>query len=64
MTITTTQPPEAEFEARIDATLERVFPGVTQLRHQSRFKLRVGRTVLEAGAANYVEGRADIIFWN
>lgn len=63
MTITTTRPPEAELEARIDATLERVFAGFTQLRHQSRFKLRVGRTVLEAGAADYVEGRADIMVY-
>jgi hypothetical protein len=63
MTITTTQPPEAQLEARIHATLARVFTGITELRHQLRFKLRVGRTVLEAGTADYVEGRADIIVY-
>ncbi|MEF8748827.1 MAG: type I restriction enzyme HsdR N-terminal domain-containing protein [Candidatus Accumulibacter propinquus] len=63
MPITTTHPPEAQLEARINATLTRVFSGATELRHQHRFKLRVGRTVLDAGFADYVEGRADIIVY-
>ena len=63
MPITTTHPPEAQLEARINATLTRVFSGATDLRHQHRFKLRVGRTVLDAGSADYVEGRADIIVY-
>ena len=63
MSITTTHPTEAQLEARITATLARVFAGVTELRHQLRFKLRVGRSVLNAGVPNYVEGRADIIVY-
>lgn len=63
MSITTTHPTEAQLEARINATLNRVFAGVTELRHQLRFKLRVGRTELDAGVADYLEGRADIIVY-
>ena len=63
MTITTTTPPEAQLEARINATLSRVFVGTTELRHQLRFKLRVGRTTFDAGASDYVEGRADILVY-
>lgn len=63
MSITTTHPTEAQLEARINATLARVFAGVTELRHQLRFKLRLGRTVLDAGVADYVEGRADVIVY-
>lgn len=63
MFITTTSPPEAQLEARINATLARVFPGVTELRHQLKFKVRVGRTVLDAGVTGYVEGRADVIVY-
>jgi hypothetical protein len=63
MSITTTHPPEAQLEARINATLTRVFAGVTELRHQLRFKLRVGRSVLNTGVADYVEGRADIMVY-
>ena len=63
MPITTAHPPEAQLEARINATLTGVFAGARELRHQLRFKLRVGRTVLDAGSADYVEGRADIIVY-
>jgi hypothetical protein len=63
MSTSTTRPAEAQLEARINATVARVFAGVAELRHQLRFKLRLGRTVLDAGVADYVEGRADIIVY-
>ncbi|CAB1369105.1 type I restriction enzyme HsdR N-terminal domain-containing protein [Denitratisoma oestradiolicum] len=63
MSITTTSPPEAELEARIADTLQRVFPGTTSLRIQQRFKVRVGHTEMEAGSQSYVEGRADILVY-
>ena len=63
MTITTTIPKEAELEARINATLARVFLGVNDIKHQLRFKLRLGHTELEAGSRDYVEGRADVMVY-
>ncbi|WP_431286272.1 type I restriction enzyme HsdR N-terminal domain-containing protein [Roseateles chitinivorans] len=63
MTITTKSPPEAELEARITGTLQRVFPGIAGLLGQRRFKLRLGHTEFEGGTGkrDYVEGRADIL---
>lgn len=63
MAITTTTPTEAQLESRINATLSRVFIGTVDLRHQLRFKVRVGHTVFDAGSADYVEGRADILVY-
>ncbi len=63
MSTTTTTPPEAELEARITGTLQRIFPGTTDLRAQRRFKLRLGHAVLEGGTRNYVDGRADILVY-
>lgn len=63
MSITTTTPPEAELEARITGTLQRIFPGTTDLRAQRRFKLRLGHAAVEGGTRNYVDGRADILVY-
>jgi len=51
---------EADLEARISATLAQVFPGV-QLKHQRRFKVRLGHTEFETPGKSYVDGRADIL---
>ncbi|MET4730668.1 hypothetical protein ABIE09_004488 [Lysobacter enzymogenes] len=51
---------EADLEARISATLAQVFPGV-QLKHQRRFKIRLGHTEFETSGKGYVDGRADIL---
>lgn len=61
MTITTKAPTEANLEARVDATLQRVFAGVPDLKHQLRFKIRLGRNEFDIGSDDYVDGRADII---
>ena len=63
MSITTTTPPEAELEARITGTLQRIFPGTTGLHAQRRFKLRLGHAAVEGGTRNYVDGRADILVY-
>lgn len=63
MPITTTTPTEAQLESRINATLSRVFIGTMDLRHQLRFKVQLGHTVFDAGTADYVEGRADILVY-
>jgi Type I restriction enzyme R protein N terminus (HSDR_N) len=63
MSITTTTPPEAELEARITGTLQRIFPGTTDLHAQRRFKLRLGHAAVEGGTRNYVDGRADILVY-
>lgn len=63
MPVTTTRPTEAQLEARINATLARVFPGVIELKHQLTYRLRVGRSVLDVGISDYVEGRADIMVY-
>lgn len=51
---------EADLEARISATLAQVFPGV-QLKHQRRFKVRLGHTEFETPGKSYIDGRADIL---
>lgn len=63
MTMTTTKPTEANLEARINATLQQVFRGISDLRHQLRFKVKVGRTKFDLEKKDYVEGRADIIIY-
>lgn len=52
---------EADLEARIAATLRRVFPGHLNLQHQTRFRVRLGHKEFDAGKRDYVDGRADIL---
>jgi hypothetical protein len=52
---------EADLEARISATLRRVFPDYVDLSHQRRFRVRVGHREFDVGGRGYVDGRADIL---
>jgi hypothetical protein len=51
---------EADLEARISATLAAGFPGVA-IKHQRRFKVRLGHTEFEAPDSDFVAGRCDVL---
>ena len=58
---------EADFEARVHAVMSDAFPWLTTdaLRHQSRFTVRLGHSVVEIDGRGRerIDGRADMIVW-
>lgn len=61
----TTDPTEAEFEARIRGAIAQAFPwlGPAAIKHQTKFSVRLGRKSIEI-ASRPNEARADIILYS
>ncbi|MFV8604496.1 AAA family ATPase [Ralstonia pseudosolanacearum] len=58
----TTKQTEADLETQIDAAMRRVFPWITDLRHQTRFEVTFGRNRFTIdGSRESMQGRSDII---
>src|SRR5438477_824839 len=63
----TTAPTEADLEAEIHRALRAQFPWIAakDLRHQTKFSLRMGRSTVEVDGASVsrAEARADVIVY-
>lgn len=60
----TTRQTEADLETQVDAAIRRVFPWMTDLRHQTRFEVTFGRNRFTIdGSRESMQGRSDIILY-